>query len=131
MDACRSASRIITEHYFSISDAFAGLKRAVNKGAFSLEDENGKKLLSWIEKIPRLQNELVALVSFLVPHVGKAAIEYLNESGRIADLVKGRFEQGVPCDEELSLAHSKFQVACAEVIDTGPQGLSKNKRRES
>lgn len=131
VDACRSASRIITEHYFSISDAFAALMSAAEKGTFSLEDENGKRLLSYKEKQPNLRNELIALTPFMVPHVAEAAIAYLNESGRIVDLIKGKFDQGVPTEDELSLAHSKFQVACAEVIDAGPQGLSKDKRNES
>ncbi|MES9838183.1 MAG: hypothetical protein AB2722_18275 [Candidatus Thiodiazotropha sp.] len=126
VDACRSASKIITEHYFSITDAFGALMSAAEKGTFSLEDENGKRLVSYIEKQPRLRNELTVLTPFMVPHVAEAAMSYLNESGRIVDLIKGNFEQGVPTEDELLMAHTKFQVACAEVIDAGPKGLSQD-----
>jgi hypothetical protein len=122
VDACRSASRIITEHYFSVSEAFAGLKAAAEKGSMSMEDDNAKKLLAHAEKHPKLRNELIALTPFLVPHVTEAAVSYLNEAGRVSDLVRGKFDQGAPKQEQLSLAHSQFQAACAAVIDAGPHG---------
>jgi hypothetical protein len=126
VDACRSAARIVTEHYFSILEAFEGLKAAAEKGAMSMEDENAKKMLAFAAKYPQLRNELMALTPFLVPHVSQAAIDYLNETGRISDLVKGKYERGVPTKEELSTAHSKFHLACAAVIDAGP-GFSINR----
>lgn len=122
VDACRSASRIITEHYFSICEAFGGLKAAAEKGSMSMDDENAKRLLAHAEKHPKLRNELLALTPFLVPHVVEAALRYLNETGRVSDLVKGKFERGAPTDEQLSWAYSDFQDACAAVIDAGPYG---------
>ncbi len=129
VDACRSASRTITEHYLSISAAFAGLKAAAEKGSMSPEDENFKKLLDHAEKHPKLRYEMLALVPFLVPHVSEAAVAYLNEAGRVSALVRCEFDQGVPTEEGLSRAHSEFQFACAAVIDAGPHGISKIRKQ--
>jgi hypothetical protein len=67
IDACRSASRIVTDHYFSICEAFAGLKAAAEKGEMSMEDENAKRMLAHSAKQPEFRNELMALTPFLVP----------------------------------------------------------------
>ena len=131
VDACRAASRIITEHYFSISEAFAGLKAAAMKGSMSMEDENAKRLLAYAEKHLRFRNELLALTPFLVPDIAQAAITYMNEVSRVSDLVKGKFERGVPTDEQLSCAFSEFQASCAAVIAAGPYGPSKRRQEQS
>jgi len=120
IDACRSASRIITEHYLSICEAFQGLKAAAEKGAMSMEDENAAKLLAHTTNHQRFRKELTALMPLLIPRISQAAIDYLNETGRVADLVKGKFERGAPTDEELSMAHSKFLEECSAVIAAGP-----------
>ncbi len=120
IDACRSASRIISEHHHSICEAFAGLKAAAEKGELSMEDDNAKKMLAHAAKHPQYSMELMSLTPLLVPAIAQAAIDYLNETSRIADLIKGKFERGAPTDEELSAAHVKFYATCSAVIAAGP-----------
>lgn len=129
VDACRTASKTITEHYFSISEAHDGLKTAAEKGSLSMEDDSAKKLLQFAERYPKLRNELLALVPFLVPEVAQGAIRYLDETSRVSDIVKGNLERGWPKKEDLLWAHSEFQAACAAVIDAGPHGVPKIARR--
>lgn len=120
IDALRSASRIITEHYFSISSAFDGLKAAATKGAMSPDDENGRKLMAHAENHAKFRNELIALAPFLVPSAADAVTKFLNETGRVSDLMRGKLEGPVPTQDELSLAHSEFQSSCSAIIDAGP-----------
>lgn len=129
IDACRAASRIITEDYFLMCEAFAGLKTAAEKGEMSIEDENAKKVLAHCDNLPMFRNELNALTPFLVPHVTQAAIAYLDETSRISDLIKGKNERGVPTNDELLMAYSKFQDACAAIIDAGPRWNPSNSMR--
>jgi hypothetical protein len=77
-------------------------------------------MLAHSAKQPQFRNELMALTPLLVPELTQAAIDYMNETSRISALIKGEYERGVPTDEELSMAHSKFQATCAAIIDAGP-----------
>jgi hypothetical protein len=120
-EACRTASRVVTEHYISTRNLLA----AIHALADAFDDQTKKDALvkagqDRIEKHARLEGEAQSLMPFLPPLVLTAIIKYMNQVAPLSAAIRGDVTKGPINEEDLDWAHSAFAQAVAAVVDAGP-----------
>jgi len=125
VDACQKAAKLITEHHNLTIGLHDMLQRIATKYPEQISDEEAKPGYDFIEKYEIFKKEMQSLTILLPAEVALAMMAYMNETGKVTDVIKGKFDQGIPTQEEITYALAKFHKTCMDVIVAGPYGKIK------
>jgi len=120
VDACRKAAAIIAKHFRHLMGVYDMLELLASKHPETLSDEEAEPGYEYIKNYELMNEELVSLVPLLPAEVGDALGKYIEETSRLTDIIKGKFDRGKPTKDELSLALARFIYVCGAVIAAGP-----------
>lgn len=120
VDACIRTAKLITEHHDSLMGLYETLHRLADKHPEPLTDEEAKPGYDYVESYKEFQRKLTSLSPLFPVELASVVIAYLDETSRVTDIVKGKFERGMPSEEELLMALARFHQACGAVIAAGP-----------
>lgn len=125
VDACRKAAQAAAKHFNHLMGFYEVLENLASKFPEKLSDEEAKPAYDYIRNYEEMKQEFQSLSPFLPPEVVDALGKYIDETSRLTDIIKGKFDRGKPTKEELLWALARFNAACAAVIAAGPFGTAK------
>jgi len=125
VEACRKAAQAVAKHFSHLMGFYNVLEKIAATHPEKVSDEEAKPAYEYIRYYDEMKREFQALSPLLPPDVVDAVGKYIDETSRLTDIVKGKFDRGKPTKDELLWALARFNAACAAVIAAGPFGTPK------
>lgn len=120
IDACRQASKILTDHYYDLIALYDLIEKVFEKHPETLSDEEAKPAYEFIENYKRFERELKSLTPFFTTKIVDAIGNYLDKSGEVTNIIKDESKSSLPQKEELRWAFAELSHALGSVIAYGP-----------
>jgi len=120
VDGIRRMMELVTSHYEALTGFYDVLDRLAEKYPEHLNEDEAKGAYAFIEQYGEFERKIKALTPLLTAEVLQAASRYVDETSKLTDIVKGKFDRGKPSREDLLWALARFQQACGAVIAAGP-----------
>lgn len=118
--AISKAAAIIAKHFRHLMNLYDMLETLAARHPDTLSDEEAQPAYVYIKNYEEMKEEIYSLVPLLPGEVVEAAGKYIDETSRLTDIIKGKFDRGKPTKEELSLVLAQFIHVCGALIAAGP-----------
>ena len=118
IETCRTLVTLFTEHHEHVMGLWGTLKLAAQK--HPLSPEESKPGLDYCDAHAEFARRAKAILPFMTYEIADAAIAYMGETLKVAQLAKLERPATMPTDESLNNALGKFVHASASIIFHGP-----------
>jgi len=117
ISACRELMSLVGIHHMHVVAVWQVLEKAAMKHPERLPDKDWKPAYDYIPYYDDFKKKAVGLTGLLSSGAMDAVIAYLNESSKVALIIKGQMPDPPPTLDSLIMAHSEFSVKMGLLLE--------------